>query len=334
MDPQARTEQGGNNAAQTPAVQPENRSELMAQALQRLDGGDEGTPEPQDAAPDDPPPTDDGKPADDKKDESQTIDRSWAALDRRDRELLAREQRLKDELSRLGPMAQAYEQLSSGDKVAALKSMGIEPTSLAAEFWSNDKKDPEVERQEALEQRLASQDEQLRQQGEMIRELLGDKHKAASHRDLMSGIEKLPDLEVTQFMTREVGDAFLDQINAAAKAEKEQFGADPDLSDLLQRTEAQMTDNYKASIDKLLTIPKLRAHVMEALKALEGKAQSSEPDKPKVAPKSPAKQRRASLTNDMQGEPPVVSEGRSKTRSERRARALHILQHGVETTKE
>lgn len=310
-------------ATPTPAATeppPVSRREKLAQLMGAT------PPEPAPAPPEgvEPPAPDLAEPAavvapDPAADPDPVLDRSWAALDRRDREQLAREKEYKDKIKALEPLQAAAQAVQSGDRLAAAKALGLDPKAVAAEFWGDDRTDEEkakaaeVGRLESIEARLAERETQLEQ-------LVNEKRQEKAYGALRGAIAKSKEFEVVQLMSGEMGDAFLADIEAAAIAEKERYGEVPDLADLLKRTEDTLADQYTDSMRKLAQVPKLRQRMLEILGEKN----------PKGAPPStpPAKRQPRTITNDMSQEP-AISDPRPKNKADRMARARSILEHGA-----
>ena len=190
-------------------------------------GGEEGRPSPE------PEP----KPA--VADES--LERSWSALEKRDRRLVAREREIKERERQLASVAGVAEAMQKKDIAAVVKAMGADPAVFAAQFWDPEKQAEPV-KPSGPSPELVELKTQLDEMRQYIDSLNQEKTKAAVHGTIRQAIEKSDGLEVARLMTQKLGQGFLDDIEAAARAEQEQFGETPQIEDLLQRTEQTLTE--------------------------------------------------------------------------------------------
>jgi hypothetical protein len=259
-------------------------------------------PEPEPA----PEPEPEPEPAPEPKPEPDPQARAVEDLNRRDRELLAKEQRVAG-------FARAQELISGGKHREAAEALGIDPHKLLADVWGAEmvpeEKKPSVDEQvTGVREALEETQRQLKQsQAQMARYQIYGKIQAE-----MGDRE---DLEVVRHLVRSGGEPFLDQLIDYAVEQKNITGQRPEWSDVLEFAEKTYGDRYCNIADDMLQLKKIKAHL--GLKEPE-QAPEKQPA-PKPAPKK-------TLTSALDAEPRTTEA--PKTLEEKRQAARQFFKDG------
>jgi hypothetical protein len=228
--------------------------------------------------------------------------RAWDDLQRRERELLQREQGMAG----LGKVVEAVKR---GDHVAAAKALGIDTRELLRAEWGDEllpeKKEASADEKFAtLEKRVADQDKALA-------ETRGQVSRYQLYGQLRTDIAERPDLEVVTAMARDMGEPFFDELLNYAVSEHQKTGKSPSKKEILEHAEEVYFDRALQLGGNVLKLTKVRAKL-----GLSDPAQADKPTK-KPAPKP-------TLTSRLAATPPRAKK-KPMTYAERSAATLEVL---------
>lgn len=232
------------------------------------------------------------------------MERTWEDLQRRERELLQKEQ----QLSGAGRIIEA---LRTGD-AKTLKAAGIDTRELLRAEWGDDmlpdKKEP------TTDERVSGLQQQLEQTQRQLAETRGDVSRYKLHGILAKKLAEHPEYEVSARMAADMGEGFFDECINYAISEHQRTGKRPDWEPVLEHAENFYFERALQLGGNVLKIPKVMA-----------KLGLSEPG---PAPGKPTKKPAAkpTLTSRMAATPPRASK-EPMTDAEREAKTLEILKN-------
>ena len=232
------------------------------------------------------------------------MERTWEDLQRRERELLQKEQQLSGH-------GRILEALRSGD-VKTLRAAGIDTRELLRAEWGDDmlpdKKEPSVD------ERVASLQQEFERQKQELAHARGDVAKYKLHGILSQQLAAHPEFEVATQMAADMGDSFFDECINYAVSVHQQTGKRPGWEDVLEHAENFYFERALQLGGNVIKIPKVRA-----------KLGLNEPGQALQKPtKKPAS--KPTLTSRMAATPPRASK-EPLTDAERTEKTLEILKN-------
>lgn len=233
------------------------------------------------------------------------VARAYADIQRRDREL----KKQARELSSLKEKAERYaklEQLKESDALAAVRELGLDPFGVAglALGTPQEPEEPapppsrevlELRKQlEAIQERLAARDKESAEQAEA-------RERSTALSALRAEVAKVGEGELIGVVLEHRGDAFLEELAAAYRAEAEEYGP-PDREDFMRRAAEHVEESYCSTIEAIVrSAPKIRARLELLLRPAEP-TDEAPPEKKRQAPRSTP----STSARQTGGEPPMV----------------------------